>query len=222
MTDLTRSAQLRVLMLMAVLTLVSCGTQTNTDSGLTGMVRITGTVNAEQALQAIQVYAWNRDKNVLYMVFTNKGQYNAPNLFPGAYEVWAEKGDLRSEHQMLRLESGANAKIDYHLAVGPDFLLTLKDSRKGGPQFGSHPPEGAKLVPYDEMYPDEPGRATAEATCMRCHGQAFLAGQKHPHEEWRILIDAMLNAPPGRDADKVQTSGVSTADREVLAVRRAS
>ncbi len=217
MNNPMRFSRLCVLLSLVALTIVSCGAREDADTGLTGLVRIAGTVSAEPALQAIQVYAWNRDKNVLYMVFTNKGEYNAPNLFPGAYEVWAEKGELRSEHQMLRLESGANAKIDHRLVVGPDFLLTLKDSRNCGPQFGSRPPQGAKMVPYDVMYPNEPGRVTAEATCMRCHGQTFLAGQKYPRAEWRVLIDAMLNAPPGRDADKIQTGGVTTADREVLA-----
>lgn len=202
-------------MLMAVACLLSW--EVTIAAPLVGTVRVAGHVSAPVPLQAIQVYAWNRDLNVLYMVYTSKGRYQAPNLFPGAYEIWAEKGDLRSAHRMLRLEAGADVKIDHTLAEAPDFLLTLKDSRKGGPQFGSRPPQGAKLVTYDEMYPDEPGRKTAETTCMRCHGQVFLPGQKHDRETWRVLIDAMLTTPPGPDAKNVPTGSVGPAEREVLA-----
>ena len=175
--------------------------------------QLSGTVKAEGPFTAAQVYAWNRDRNMLYMVFTTAGRYNAPKLFPGAYELWAEKGRLRSEHRMMRIEAGQTIVVDHLLAPGPDFLLTLKDSDKGGPQFGSRPADGATLVAYDEMYPQGPGRDIAEKTCMRCHGQTFLPGQKYGRAEWRGLIDAMLNAPPGRDA----TDDVSAADREILA-----
>ena len=179
--------------------------------------QLSGTVKAEGPFTAAQVYAWNRDRNMLYMVFTAAGKYNAPKLFPGAYELWAEKGRLRSEHRMMRIEAGQTIVVDHLLAPGPDFLLTLKDSDKGGPQFGSRPADGATLVAYDEMYPQGPGRDIAEKTCMRCHGQTFLPGQKYGRAEWRGLIDAMLNAPPGRDAAALKTDDVSAADREVLA-----
>jgi streptogramin lyase len=179
--------------------------------------KISGSVTAQAPFRAAQVYAWNRDRSMLYMVFTRDGRYDAPKVLPGAYEVWAEKGPLRSQHRMLRVEAEQAVVVDHVLAPGPDFVLTLKDSAKGGPQFGSRPPEGARLVSYDEMYPPGPGRDTAERTCMHCHGQAFLPGQKHERAEWRVLIDAMLNAPPGRDAAAVKTDSVGTAEREVLA-----
>jgi virginiamycin B lyase len=179
--------------------------------------QLSGTVTAAEPFTAAQVYAWNRDKNVLYMVYTSKGRYSAPKLMAGGYELWAEKGRLRSEHRMMRIEAGTAPVVDHALAPAPDFLLTLKDPDKGGPQFGSRPAAGAKLASYDEMYPPGPGRETAEKTCMRCHGQAFLPGQKYPREQWRVLIDAMLNAPPGRDAQSVRTDSVSVAEREVLA-----
>ena len=118
---------------------------------------------------------------------------------------------------MMRIEAGQTIVVDHLLAPGPDFLLTLKDSDKGGPQFGSRPADGATLVAYDEMYPQGPGRDIAEKTCMRCHGQTFLPGQKYGRAEWRGLIDAMLNAPPGRDAAALKTDDVSAADREILA-----
>jgi virginiamycin B lyase len=185
-------------------------------AGIPGTARLSGRVTADAPFTAAQVYALNRDRSMLYMVYTAEGAYAAPNLVPGAYEVWAEKGDLRSEHQMLRIEAGADVRIDHALAPGPDFLLTLKDSRKGGPQFGARPAPDAKFVTYDEMYPDEPGRSTAEATCMRCHGQGFLPGQKRSREEWVVLINVMLDAPPADERNRPQGS-VGSAEREVLA-----
>lgn len=184
---------------------------------LPGTAGVSGAVTAEQPFTAAQVYAWNRDRNILYMVYSGKGQYRARNLLPGAYEIWAEKGELRSEHHWLRLEAGGDVRIDHLLAPAPDFPLTLKDSRKGGPQFGGRPAPDAKFASYDEMYPDEPGRSTAEKTCMRCHGQSFLPAQRRPKEEWAVLIDVMLSAPPGPDAKNVPIGSVSVAERAVLA-----
>ena len=36
----------------------------------------------------------------------NDGQYRTVNLMPGAYEVWAEKGRLKSEYLLLRIQAG--------------------------------------------------------------------------------------------------------------------
>ncbi|MEZ5512296.1 MAG: hypothetical protein R3F58_00300 [Steroidobacteraceae bacterium] len=182
-----------------------------------GTASVSGMVSSPQAFTAAQVYAWNRDKNILYMVYTNKGAYRAVNLFPGGYEIWAEKEGLRSPHRMLRIEAGEAVKIDHLLGVAPDFVLTLKDPRKGGPQFGSRVAPDAKVVKYDQMYPDEPGRKTAETTCMRCHGQSFLPSHKFGRDEWRTLIDVMLNSPPGLQQTSTFTQAVSVAEREVLA-----
>ena len=88
---------------------------------LDGTVGVSGMVTSPAPFTAAKVYAWNRDKNILYMVYTNKGQYNAINLFPGAYEIWAQKDALASEHRMLRIEAGQTVKIDHQLGEAPDF-----------------------------------------------------------------------------------------------------
>ena len=190
--------------LLGVIGLLALGAPAALAAGIPGTARLSGRVTADAPFRAAQVYALNRDRSMLYMVYTADGAYLAPNLVPGAYEVWAEKGGLRSEHRMLRIEAGQSVQVDHALAPGPDFLLTLKDSRKGGPQFGARPAPDAKFVTYDEMYPDEPGRATAEATCMRCHGQGFLPGQKRGREEWVVLINVMLDAPPADERNRPQ------------------
>lgn len=226
MLILTQRWRIVLVVSLAAALLGGCkGPSTATSSGADGeanspepvTAELAGKVTAGAPFKAAQVYAWNRDRNMIYMVFTREGRYTAPKIFPGAYEIWAEKGALRSEHRMMRITAGEKVQVDHLLAPAEDFSLTMKDSSKGGPQFGSRPAPGAKLVSYDEMYPPEPGRTTAETTCMRCHGQVFLPGQRHGRAEWRVLIDAMLNAPPGRDAAAVKTDSVTTADREVLA-----
>src|SRR6058998_95018 len=56
-------------------------------SGLTGMATMTGSVSAGRPFKAAQVYIRNTDKRILYMVYTNAGQFRALGLFPGSYEV---------------------------------------------------------------------------------------------------------------------------------------
>src|ERR1700694_1755899 len=55
-------------------------------SGLTGMATMTGSVTAGKPFKAAQVYIRNTDKRILYMVYTNAGQFRALGLFPGDYE----------------------------------------------------------------------------------------------------------------------------------------
>ena len=65
-----------------------------TADSLDGLNRLSGAVSAEAPFAAAYVYARNLDKNVLYTVFTHKGQYRAINLMDGGYEIWSEKGGL--------------------------------------------------------------------------------------------------------------------------------
>ena len=105
----------------AVVTSTATATDTLADTST-----LSGTVTAETPFVAAQVYARNLDKNMLYTVFTSKGRYRTINLLPGGYEVWAEKGELRSEHKMLRIQGGVEINVDLVLAAGPPFPLTLK------------------------------------------------------------------------------------------------
>ena len=58
-----------------------------TADSLDGLNRLSGAVSAEAPFAAAYVYARNLDKNVLYTVFTHKGQYRAINLMDGGYEI---------------------------------------------------------------------------------------------------------------------------------------
>lgn len=52
-------------------------------AGLTGMATMTGSVTAGKPFKAAQVYIRHTDKRILYMVYTNAGQFRARGLFPG-------------------------------------------------------------------------------------------------------------------------------------------
>ena len=58
---------------------------------LAGLGSISGTVKAPKEFKAAKVYVKNVDKNVVYMVFTEGGRYQAVDLFPGNYEVSVTK-----------------------------------------------------------------------------------------------------------------------------------
>jgi hypothetical protein len=74
-------------------------------SGLTGMATMTGSVSAGRPFKAAQVYTRNTDKRILYMVYTNAGQFRARGLFPGNYEVSVTARDLKSDIQRTRHQS---------------------------------------------------------------------------------------------------------------------
>ena len=176
---------------------------------------VTGTVSADVPFKAAQVYAKNLDKNMLYTVFTHKGKYRAINLLPGGYQIWAEKGKLKTRHHMLRIQDGANVELDLQLAPGPDYPLTLKDSTKPGPQFGGSK-DGATLVSYDEMYPPGPARDLAEPTCLTCHGLSFLPTFKMERPQWHAMVGLMLN-PNAGFVDPSSARNITTEEHDLLA-----
>src|SRR5262245_33109131 len=74
-------------------------------AGLTGMATMTGSVTAGKPFKAAQVYMRNTDKRILYMVYTNAGQFRARALFPGNYEVSVTARGLKSDIQRLAIKS---------------------------------------------------------------------------------------------------------------------
>ena len=77
---------------LAVFAVLSFGA----DAGpIAGSASLSGTVQAPKAFQAAQVHLLNVDKNVLFMVWTSGGRYQAVNLFPGKAERPRRKQSLR-------------------------------------------------------------------------------------------------------------------------------
>ena len=164
-----------------------------------------GSVQGPNNFIAAKVYAKNLDKNMLYMVYTNKGEYRMPNLMVGAYEIWSEHKELRSEHSWLRIESNSKVDADFTLKSGPADPLTL--NIRNAPQEGN-------VVSYDELYPPGVGRDLAERTCMSCHGQMHIPSYKFDKAGWNAMIGLMLDPNARRGAMIQEGSGVGNITDE--------
>lgn len=192
-------------------------TSANAAKGIRGTATLSGTVRADAPLNAVQVYAKNHDRSMLYMVYSNDGRFKTVNLMPGGYEIWAEKGSLKSEHKMMRIDAGDRIEVHLPMQSGEEFPLTSKDRATGGAQFGQPAADGVQLVPYDELYPPGPGRDLAERTCIQCHGQTFLPTHKKSKDEWLVMIDVMLDPNGGFQVGRETALTVTPDEREVLA-----
>ena len=131
----------------AIIAIATMANTVNAADPIPGTATLSGNVIAEQPVIAAQVYAKNHDKSMLYMVYSNDGRFKTVNLMPGGYEIWAEKGRLKSEHQWMRIEAGASISVNLPMRPGPEFPLTSKDRATGGPQFGQPAAKGVELVP---------------------------------------------------------------------------
>jgi len=88
-------------------------------AGLTGMATMTGAVTAGKPFKAAQVYIRNTDKRILYMVYTNAGQFRARALFPGNYEVSVTAKGLKSDIQKLAIKAGDAPTLKFALTDIP-------------------------------------------------------------------------------------------------------
>jgi streptogramin lyase len=143
------------------------GTVPNTGS-------LSGTVQAPKPFKAARVYARNTEKNIMFMVYTADGRYQAVNLFPGNYEVSVQKKGFTSEVQTVNVKAGENSTLD--------FSLQIAESSDGVPS-----------VPYDSMYPPGRGRELLEKTCIVCHGAAFIPFHHWNEAQWNAAISLMTS-----------------------------
>jgi virginiamycin B lyase len=154
-------------------------------STLTGMGTLSGAVKAPKEFKSAKVYAKNSDKNVVYMVFTEDGRYQAVDLFPGNYEVSVTKnGFSGGDAQKVTITAGGNATADFTLKEG-----TYRPNQ----QMRSGVPKDEPLLSYDELYPPSHARATIERTCIMCHGPDFLPNKQWDESQWNAAIDLMQN-----------------------------
>src|ERR1043165_5350176 len=136
-------------------------------AALPGYGTLTGAVDAATPFKAAQVFIRNVDKHVLYMVYSNAGQFRAVALFPGNYEVSASAAALRSDVQKLVVRAGDNAKVT--LSLRPH-AASAQRTIHGAPEGEN---SGDRTVTqeasYDEIYPPGPGREIAERTRSEEH-----------------------------------------------------
>src|ERR1700686_3915990 len=121
----------------------------STTGALAGLGSISGTVKAPKEFKAAKVYAKNVDKNVVYMVYTDGGRYQAVNLFPGSYEASVlENGFTGGGEQKGTVPGGRDGPADFSLQEG-----TSRPDQQMRPGLAKNEP----LLSYDELSPPGPG-----------------------------------------------------------------
>src|SRR5213083_812808 len=155
------------------------------------MASMSGMVTSSKPFKAAQVYIRNVDMRIMYMVFTNAGQFRAVSLFPGNYEISVTAKGFKSNVQKLAVKAGDNPKINVSLqevassnqaeANPLQNLETLASSRVN-----------VSFDVYDNIYPPGPGRDVAERTCIICHGENFLPSQPGNAGVWNARVDRMM------------------------------
>src|SRR5215831_20674310 len=143
---------------------------------LRSMAGMSGTVSSSKPFKGAQVYIRNVDMRILYMVFTNAGQFRAVSLFPGNYEISVTAKGLKSDVRKLTLKAGENPKLG----------LALQEVANSN-QADANPLQNLETLAtssvrvsfdtYENIYPPGPGRDVAERTCIICHGENFIPTQ---------------------------------------------
>jgi virginiamycin B lyase len=159
-------------------------------AGVSGTAGLSGTVDSTTPFKAAQVFIRNVDKRILYMVYTNAGQFRAVALFPGNYEVSVSTKGLESDVQKLALKAGENPKLKLSLrAVTSTSQRTVVNALETNTESNS---TVTIEQSYDEIYPPGPGRDVAERTCIICHGENFLPGRPGNLAAWTARLDRMM------------------------------
>ena len=157
---------------------------------LPGLASLSGSVDSPTSFKAARVYIHNLDKRIMYMVYTNAGQFRAVDLFPGEYEVNVVGKGLESEKQKVTLKAGDSPKLK--LSLKESKINALPVATGLGVPFDKTPDSPEAFVSYDEMYPPGPGRDVLERTCMICHGENFLPMNPGSEAAWNTRIDHMM------------------------------
>ena len=181
---------------------------------MSGYAELSGKVSGSAAGSLPVVYAYNTEKNVAYVVFVVSGKYRAVNLIPGPYEITLRPAVdqlIGFEKQTVKLNVEANARLSTN--------FTLKNAGPVPNYVGGHPYEacgrdmpdcGAKILPYDTIYPPGPGREIVERACFGCHQVNFFPynrirgfpGGRAPRDKagWGQIVDLMSKRSPNAPA----------------------
>src|SRR5438876_4937496 len=155
------------------------------------MGTMSGTVNSSKPFKAGQVYIRNVDMRIMYMVFTNAGQFRAVSLFPGNYEISATAKGFKSDVQKLAVKAGDNPKINLSLQE-----VATSNQAEANPLQNVETLASSRIKvsfdTYDSIYPPGPGRDVAERTCIICHGENFLPSQPGNAGVWNARVDRMM------------------------------
>src|SRR6266849_9847754 len=155
------------------------------------MASMSGRVTSSKPFKAAQVYIRNVDMRIMYMVFTNAGQFRAVSLFPGNYEISATAKGFKSDVQKLAVKTGDSPKIKVSLQEVASSNEGEADPLQNVETLASARVKVSFDV-YDNIYPPGPGRDVAERTCIICHGENFLPSQPGSLAVWTARLDRMM------------------------------
>src|SRR6266851_6262615 len=145
-------------------------------SDVAGLASASGTVDGAKPYAAAKVYFRNTDKRILYMVYTNGGNYQAMHLVPGNYEFSVQAKGEESDVQKLEVKAGQKVTAN----------ATMHEVSEAAAA------NGVQTMAYDQIYPQgSPGRKIAERLCIRCHGPNFLPSRQWEGEQWNSAIEFM-------------------------------
>lgn len=160
-----------------------------------GVGGLSGTVSSPRKFVAAMVTAFNSDLQVKYVVFTENGRFRFTNMFPGTYTVTVTKAGFTAPARTVKVEADGAANLDFSFATAP-----VEDTYVGGQVY-----PGAKILPYNVVYPAGPGRDIIERTCQGCHTvQLFPYNVKRTYPTgrnlkdraaWAITVDRMHKGP---------------------------
>ena len=192
---------------------------------LPGYGALSGKVSGATADVLPVVYAYNVDKNVAYTVFVVNGRYRAVDLIPGAYRV-----TVRPAVDQLEGFTPQTVELNIKADTSESANFALRDVGPVPNYVGGMPYEvcsrensdcGAKIQPYEVVYPPGPGRDIIERTCLGCHPVQFLPynrvrgypGGRAPLDKdgWAITVDRMHKRDP-----KAKVGRASYFDEKLL------
>src|SRR5439155_2579347 len=156
-----------------------------------GMASMSGTVTSSKPFKAARVYIRNVDMRIMYMVFTNAGQFRAVSLFPGNYEISVTAKGFKSDVQKLAVKAGDNPKIKVSLQEVASSNEGEADPLQNVETLASNRIK-VSFDTYDSIYPPGTGRDVAERTCIICHGENFLPSQPASAAVWNGRLDYMM------------------------------
>jgi streptogramin lyase len=182
------------------------------------MGQLTGTVKAPKSLVAAKITAHNIDRNIKYTVFSTKGQYSAVNMFPGRYKVRLEKSGFEAVEKTVEIVAGAAKTLDFETRT-----TKIAEDYVGGMTY-----PGARILPYDKIYPAGRGREILERTCFGCHtvqlfpynvNRTYPTGRTLKDKNgWRIVVDRMHKGPAfgNKGVSYFDPKLFAPGDREIL------
>src|SRR2546422_903924 len=127
---------------------------------LRGMASMSGMVTSSKPFKAAQVYMRNVDMRIMYMVFTNAGQFRAVSLFPGSYEISVTAKGFKSDVQKLAVKAGDNPKIKVSLQEVANSNEGEADPLQNVETLASNRIK-VSFDLYENIYPSGPGRDVA-------------------------------------------------------------